>query len=352
MDFAESHQVSRQCFADAEKDPSIPPTRYADLRHLVSLFLSEENTTDEVAPDRFIFVSRAPNLLIVDDELLITDFLTNQFETLDYPTEAIHVFASGEEAIVFARERPIGIALVDIKLINPVAVRGEYVSGLQVIEAIKEASPGAKVILISGFATYEMARKAILELGASYYLRKPFRLADALRIVQWCLEEMFGCDMRRIISKGPSGGTSERKSERILVVDDDRSLAEGIALALEALGYLAVVAEGGEEATRMLRTARYDAALVDLRMPGTDGISVLRQAKRLNDQMVVLILTGVEDEVIAGKTIELGAYEYLTKPCDINVLQLTLEHAFAARLAVGETRGARSIPEPTERRKG
>ena len=133
--------------------------------------------------NRFTFVSRAPNLLIVDDEVLITDILTKQLVKLDYPPEAIQIFASGEEAIAFAKERPVGIALVDIKLINPVAVRGEYVSGLQVIEVIQAASPAAKVILISGFATYEMARKAVLELGASYYLKKPFRLADVLRMV-------------------------------------------------------------------------------------------------------------------------------------------------------------------------
>ena len=147
---------------------------------------------------------------------------------------------------------------------------------------------------------------------------------------------MFGSDIGTILSKKPSRRASEGKSERILVVDDDSSLAESITLALEALGYRAVVAEGGEEAIGKLREARYDAVLLDLRMPKTDGMSVLKQARKLDDEMVILILTGVEDEEIAAKAIEMGANEYLTKPCDINVLQLTLEHAFAARLDRGD----------------
>ena len=65
-------------------------------------------------------------------------------------------------------------------------------SGLQVLQTIKGASPVAKVILITGFATYTMACEGILELGASYCLRKPFDLADVLKIVDWAIFQAQG----------------------------------------------------------------------------------------------------------------------------------------------------------------
>ena len=67
------------------------------------------------------------------------------------------------------------------------AVRGEYLSGFQVLQDIKASSPTAKVILITGFATYAMDCEGILELVASYCLRKPFDRADVLKIVNWAI---------------------------------------------------------------------------------------------------------------------------------------------------------------------
>ena len=330
-----AHQLSLQCYLDARRDPTIPRSRYRDLEDLIGRFrLADSGPPAEPmpSPERFAFRSQAPHIVIVDDEALLTELLKERLVDWGYPAEAIQVLASGDQAISYAGENAVGIAFVDLKLTMSASVGGAYTSGLQVIKAIKQTSPGAKVVFISGYATYEMVRKATLELGASYFLRKPFSLNDVLIIAHWALERLLGSDVKRIISTGSSAGpdsSTAEKAESVLVVDDDVPVAESIAFALRSLGYRAVAAGGADEAMDRIGKKGFDAVLLDVRMPGTDGIEVLRRIRRGDRRTVVLMLTAVEDEKVAQEAIRMGAYDFLIKPCDINLLQLTLEYAFA-----------------------
>ena len=337
MDLRSSHQFSLQCYLDARQDTGIPSKRYEDLESLVHHFrLTESGPSvgNPPAPGKFAFLSQAPSLLIVEDEAMITEFLKDELVNLGYPEGEIHIFPSGEEAIFYTQRHAVGIALVDIKLSTQLAVREIYTSGLQVIRAIKEASPGAKVILMSGFATYEMARGAMLELGASYYLKKPFRLTDVLSIVHWAVERLLGPEVKQIVSAG-STDRADRLPENILVVDDDRAVAEGIALTLCSFGYQAEAADGGKKALERMKASRFDAVLLDIRMPGMDGLEVLRRIRQEDHSPIVFILTAVGDEKVAKEAMTLGASDFLTKPCDISMLQINLEYAFAQRQAGG-----------------
>ncbi len=330
------HQLSLKCYLDARADPTIALKRYEDLEALVGLFEQADSDSPEVrpqTPDRFTFLSQAPSLLIVDDEVSMTDVLKDRLVDWGYPEEAIHISASGEDAIFYAKEHAVGIALVDVRLINPLAVRGEYISGLQVVKAIKEASPGAKVILISGFATYEMVREAILGLGASYYLKKPFKLGVVVSIVHWAVEQLLGSNVKRMVLPGSDSrleqGDPEKRSEHILVVDDDLFVAESLAMALHSFGYRALAVGSGIEALKALEASSFDAVLLDVRMPRMDGLEVLRRIRQRDLNLVVLVLTAVENREIAEEATKLGAYEFMTKPCDIDRLQFTLEYVFA-----------------------
>ena len=142
---------------------------------------TSQRSPDPPEPEQF----RTPQLMNVDDDANISDMLERGLIVTGYPEDAIQVFASAEDAIGFAKRNPVDIAPVDIRLVSPMAVRGEYLSGLQVLQDIKASSPTAKVILITGFATYAMDCEGILELGVSYCLQKPFDLADVLKIVNW-----------------------------------------------------------------------------------------------------------------------------------------------------------------------
>ena len=333
-----SHKMSLACYLNAQRDATVDPRRYADLAHLLEMFGLLDGELQGVrkveTPDRFDALPRMPNLLIVEDEPELTTLMTEMLVGFGYPEDAICDFRSGDEAIAYARKHAVSIALLDIRLANPMAIREVYSSGLQVLKAIKEASPGSKVFLVSGFGTCEMVRKAVLDLGASYYLGKPFARRDLLALVHWAIEQVLGTEVKRVITAVPPVLPTEVR-ERILVVDDDLAVAEGIALTLGSIGYRVQTAGGGAEALRKLASHPFDAVLLDIRMPDVDGIEVLKRIAQSDRERVVLMLTAVEDERIAEASIALGATDFLTKPCDLNLLQFTLGHAFLQRQTHG-----------------
>ncbi len=179
-----SHEFSIRCYEEAKIDPEMQ--QYEDLENLIQIFKSRDLEQALALPDRLNFIARAPILLIVDDDEQVTDFLKSALVEFGYPEDAIFVCSSGQTAMSLINNLTVDIAFVDIKLGDEAI----YVSGLQVVEAIKETSPHSKIILNSGPGTYSMVRRGILELGASYYLQKPFVLADILAITDWALKKL------------------------------------------------------------------------------------------------------------------------------------------------------------------
>ncbi len=118
-------------------------------------------------------------------------------------------------------------------------------------------------------------------------------------------------------SSQPAGSSPRQAAERprILVVDDEASIRDLLvkALALEER-YDVDTASDGRSALERLRLYPYDLLIADLRMPGIDGLSVIREAKRLKPDLPVIIITGYSTETAAIEAVNLGVSGYLTKP--------------------------------------
>ena len=121
-----------------------------------------------------------------------------------------------------------------------------------------------------------------------------------------------------------------KSSESVLIVDDDVALAEGVALGIRNFGYRTSIAHDGREALLKINAENFDAILLDIKMPGFNGLEVLRNIPP-NKKPIVIMLTAVDDEEVAQQATDLGATGFLTKPCDLSLLQLTLEFAWAQR---------------------
>lgn len=127
----------------------------------------------------------------------------------------------------------------------------------------------------------------------------------------------------------PPGSSVSSVLGRVLVVDDDALLRQASAWVLENAGYAVRVAEGVKAALQILDTEEIDAVITDLRMPGGDGVSLLRELRRRQSEMPVLMMTGVPDISSAIDAVNLGAAAYLVKPVDASELRLVLARLLA-----------------------
>ena len=117
------------------------------------------------------------------------------------------------------------------------------------------------------------------------------------------------------------------KRARVLLADDEVDFTDTTKTLLEHRGYDVTEVNSGDSAIRALGQERYDVMVLDLKMPGMDGISTLKEIKKLQLHTQILVLTGHGAIDTALEAIKLGAYDYLTKPCDIDELTEKLEDA-------------------------
>ena len=119
--------------------------------------------------------------------------------------------------------------------------------------------------------------------------------------------------------------------EKILVVDDEQSLREVLSIMLKRAGYAVTAVSDGEEAIEQLQKEIFDLVITDLRMPKVDGMEVLRAVKSASPETVVLIITAFATADSAVEAMKQGAYDYLTKPFQVDEVQLIIRNALEKR---------------------
>ena len=112
----------------------------------------------------------------------------------------------------------------------------------------------------------------------------------------------------------PSSPSAPTARPRILVVDDEASIRDLLSKTLALADYDVDVAPDGREAVERLRMLAYDLLITALKMPGMDGLGVIREARRLKADLPVIIITGFSTEASAIEAANLGVAGYLTKP--------------------------------------
>src|SRR5213594_3656261 len=114
---------------------------------------------------------------------------------------------------------------------------------------------------------------------------------------------------------------------RVLVVDDERSMRELLAIMLKQAGHDVTLAEGGEQAVEVLKSESFDLVITDLRMRKVDGLAVLRSTKEHSRHTVVLVVTAFASTETAVEAMKLGAYDYITKPFKLDEIKLIVANA-------------------------
>jgi DNA-binding NtrC family response regulator len=292
-------------------------------------------------------------LLLVDDE---EDYVKTMAERMEMRDVGSRVALSGEEALQMVEEDAPDVMVLDLRMPG--------INGMEVLERVKQEHPHVQVIILTGHGS-EREEKEARRLGAFEYLQKPADTSQLLTTVRSAWERglKFLKDSRDEFERTMTaaalaeGGVTEtaRQKERVpsqtdtsgestpdqadisgqalkvLFVDDEEDFVRTMAERMEMRELGGEIALSGQQALQMLENDVPDVMVLDLRMPGIDGMEVLRRVKRMFPQIEVIIMTGHGSDKDEEEARRLGAFDYLRKPVDIDHLMETVRNAGRAR---------------------
>ena len=294
-------------------------------------------------------------VLLVDDEEAYVKTLAERMEMRDVDSQ---VALSGEEALKILDDGdPPDVMVLDLRMPG--------LQGMEVLERVKKDFPHIEVIILTGHGGDEEEKEA-QRLGAFHYLQKPADTTLILKTVRsaWqksikaavdfvkdsreefdrsmtaaALAQAGATDAAREVMQDAAADREETATEeeagtpslKVLLVDDEEDFVRTMAERMEMRDLGSDVALDGETALQMLEEEIPDVMVLDLRMPGIDGMEVLRRVKKTYPQIEVIIMTGHGSDEEEVEARSLGAFDYLRKPVDITHLMETIKGAGRAK---------------------
>ncbi len=290
-------------------------------------------------------------VLLVDDEV---DYVRTMAERMEMRDLSSRVATSGAEALSMVEDEPPDVMVLDLRMPG--------IDGMEVLERVKIEHPQVQVIILTGHGS-ENEEKEARALGAFEYLQKPADTGQLIDVITaaWKRGLKVAADFLReskgefdrtmqaaawaeagerdmavdAMSKTPRGEARAvpARAVKVLLVDDEEDYVRTMAERMEMRDLGSDVALTGEQALEMLEADLPDVMVLDLRMPGMDGMEVLARVKEAHPQVEVIVLTGFGSEEDEHEARRLGAFDYLRKPVDIGDLMSTIRRA--ARGKVG-----------------
>ena len=135
------------------------------------------------------------------------------------------------------------------------------------------------------------------------------------------------------------------RPDRVLLIDDEAAFLEILAERMRSRGLEVTCATSGEDAIRAAQDQKFDAAVLDLAMPGLDGLATLRRLHEVQPELQVMILSGRATVKTAVEAIQLGAIDIFEKPTDIETLVERIRSARATRLSENDQATQEQIDE-------
>lgn len=114
---------------------------------------------------------------------------------------------------------------------------------------------------------------------------------------------------------------------KVLIIDDEESIRFSLKISLEKLGFDSLVAETGEKGLELFKIHSPKLAIVDIKLPGIDGIEVLKRIRKLDPDCIVIMITYLSEVKLAVKSIKIGAYDYFMKPFSLAEITNTVKRA-------------------------
>ena len=250
-----------------------------------------------------------PRVLVVDDSLTVRMDLRTALSTAGF---LVTTCGTIESAQSWLASHSFALAILDVLLPDG--------SGISLLKQIRESAKlqSTAVIVLSKMSEVS-SRVHGLRLGADHYIGKPYDRDSFVRVAKELLQ--------RTPASAMSSSTREvNNKKKLLVVDDSPTFINSLAAVLRKDGYEVVMAYSGEEAIELLTVQIFDGLLIDLVLPGIDGIETCRRlrAKTGMDQTSIIVMTASENPGTRTRALAAGADELSIKSADFRMLTTQL----------------------------
>ncbi|MEW6067445.1 MAG: response regulator [Nitrospirota bacterium] len=271
-------------------------------------------------------------VLVVDDEVAFADTLAQRLKIRDLNVMTAY---NGEDALLKLKEDKSDVVILDLRMPG--------MHGLEVLQEIRKSYPDIQVIVLTGHGT-ERDEEEVKQLGGFDLIRKPADInhlehkirkafrekCDRTMSVMTAITEEKNFDTAqksinwKIIktkaafnSKEEVNMSEEIKAD-VLLVDDEEQFLKVLSQRLEGRGMKVDTSTSGEDALKMVKGKEFDAIILDLAMPGMNGIETLKRIKDENPDVQIIMLTGHGSVEKGVEAIKEGAVDFLEKPADLN----------------------------------
>jgi DNA-binding NtrC family response regulator len=268
-------------------------------------------------------------VLLVDDE---EEFLDGTARLLERRGVAVRTASRGKQALEqLATDPTVDVVVLDEKMPG--------LSGEQVFERLRRRFSLLPVIVLTGHGSIPQAFR-MSKAGVVEYLVKPTDVE--------LLEKRIRAAARARPRPTPPPALERGERIPVLLVDDDPELLAALAPVLARRGLEMVTAGSADVALAWLQQRPIDVLILDVKLPGTDGLELLRRAKQQDPSIEVVLLTGYPNVQDAVQGLGLGAVDYLGKPPDIDALVDTVQRAYRRRLENLEADQRRAVKDALE----
>lgn len=269
-------------------------------------------------------------MLLVDDE---EEFLLATSQALGRRGFEVTAAPNGVTALDKVAAEPFDVVVLDVKMPD--------ISGLEVFNQIRARLPHIPVILLTGHPSIDDAFTTSKQ-GIADYLSKPVDLDELARKARHAVSEWAGKSHSEV-----DVADAEAIADRItvMIVDDETELLDSLQRIFARRKIRTITAESGAKALALLQQEPIDVMVLDVKMPGMDGLEVLRRVKDKHPAVQVILLSGHPSVEAALEGVRLGASEYLKKPADIDELIAAIARLHRQRMEFLDEQQRRLIDE-------
>jgi len=239
-------------------------------------------------------------ILVVNEDAKFRSFC---YEVLKGGNHEVTTLPLGDEAVSVIQGQTPDLMLIDLRIYcgKDSSIANQAKESKTAVVVVAENVNPALERSASAAGAVAVIEKKISEAGLSEQVKK-----------------IVSAHQKRIeIEKG-------LRKDKVLIVDDEKNIRDFLSVFLNRKGFVTVTAGNGEEAVELVKTEKPAMILLDVNMPGMDGILTLQKIREFDSQVGVVMATGVEDEKVAKAAMDSGAYAYVLKPFDMQYLEMVV----------------------------